>query len=78
MDGRDAESRDALRVFIAQMEVASVRVRAAQRALGSSMLDCRLGYEDISAQCSYALSQTEAALEGASRKLEELEPQSRG
>jgi hypothetical protein len=71
----DIEPRDTLRVFIAEMEVASTSMREAQKALENSLLEVCCGYQDISAQIFYALAQSEAALEGARQKLEELEPQ---
>ena len=69
------EHQDALLVFIAEMEVASTSIREAQKVLGNSLLDVCCGYQDISAQLYYALTQSEAALEGARHKFEELEPQ---
>jgi hypothetical protein len=75
MDYWDIEPRDTLRVFIAETEVASTSMREAQKALESSLLEVCCGYQDISAQISYALTHSEAALEGARQKLEELEPQ---
>jgi hypothetical protein len=64
-------------VFIAEMEVASTSMREAQKTLEYSLLEVCCGYQDISAQISYALTQSEAALEGARQKLEELEPQTK-
>jgi hypothetical protein len=69
--------QDTLLVFIAEMEVASTNIREAQNALANALLDVRVGYQDISAQIDYALTQSEAALEAARDKLEELEPQIR-
>jgi hypothetical protein len=77
MDHWDIEPRDTLRVFIAEMEVASTSMREAQKALENSLLEVCCGYQDISAQISYALTQSEAALEGARKKVKELEPQIR-
>jgi hypothetical protein len=77
MDHWDIEPRDTLCVFIAEMEVASTSMRQAQKALEASLLEVCCGYQDISAQISYALTQSEAALEEARQKLEELEPQIR-
>jgi hypothetical protein len=69
--------QDTLLVFIAEMEVASTNIREAQNALANALLDVRVGYQDISAQLDYALTQSKAALEAARDKLEELEPQIR-
>jgi bifunctional pyridoxal-dependent enzyme with beta-cystathionase and maltose regulon repressor activities len=77
MEHWDIEPGDTLRVFIAEMEVASTSMREAQKALENSLLEVRCGYQEISAQISYALTQSEAALEGARHKLEQLEPQVR-
>ena len=52
-------------------------MREAQKTLEYSLLEVCCGYQDISAQISYALTQSEAALEGARQKLEDLEPQIR-
>ena len=73
----DIEPCDTLRVFIAEMEVASTSMREAQKTLETSLLEVCCGYQDISVQISYALTQSEAALEGAREKLEDLEPQIR-
>ncbi len=75
MDHSHIEHQDTLLVFIAKMEVASTSIREAQEALANSSLDVCCGYQDISAQIYYALSRSEAALEGARHKVEELEPQ---
>lgn len=75
MDHWDIEPHDTLRVFIAKMEVASTSMREAQKTLEDSLLEGCCGYQDISAQITYALTQSEAALDGARQKLEELEPQ---
>jgi hypothetical protein len=71
------EHQDTLLVFIAEMEAASTSIREAQNALANALLDVRVGYQDISAQIDYALTQSKAALEAARDKLEELEPQIR-
>jgi hypothetical protein len=71
------EHQDTLLVFIAEMEVASTSIREAQNALTNALLDACCGYHDISAQIDYALIQSEAALEAARDKLEELKPQTR-
>jgi hypothetical protein len=52
-------------------------MREAQKALENSLLEVCCGYQDISSQVSYALTQSEAALEGARKKVKELEPQIR-
>jgi phage shock protein A len=66
------EHQDTLIMFIAEMEVASTSIREAQNALANALLDACYGYQDISAQIDYALTQSEAALEAARDKLEEL------
>jgi hypothetical protein len=71
------EHQDTLLVFIAEMEVASTSIREAQNALTNALLEACCGYQDISAQIDYALTQSEAALEAARDKLEELKPQIR-
>jgi hypothetical protein len=71
------EHQDTLLVFIAEMEVASTSIREAQNALTNALLEACCGYQDISAQIDYALTQAEAALEAARDKLEELKPQIR-
>ena len=70
MDHWDLEPRDTLRLVIAEMEVASTSMREAQKALENSLLEVCCGYQDISAQISYGLAQSEAALERAQQKLE--------
>ena len=75
MDHWAIEPRDTLRVFIAEMEVASTSMREAQKTLEDSLLEVCCGYQDISAQISYALTQSETVLEEARQKLVELEPQ---
>lgn len=77
MDHLRIEQRDTLLVFIAEMELASTSIREAQKALANASLDVCCGYQDISAQIYYALTQSEAALEGARHKFEELEPHRR-
>ena len=77
MEPSHIKHQDTLLVFIAEMEVASTSIREAQNALTNALLEACCGYQDISAQISYALTQSEAALEGAQQKLEELEPQIR-
>jgi bifunctional pyridoxal-dependent enzyme with beta-cystathionase and maltose regulon repressor activities len=77
MEDWDIKSHDTLHVLIAEMEVASTSMREAQKALENSLLEVCCGYQDISAQISEALTQSEAALEGARRKREQLEPQTR-
>ena len=72
MDYWAIEPRDTLRVVIAETEVASTSMREAQKALESSLLELYCGYQDISAQISYSFTHSEAALEGARHKLEEL------
>jgi hypothetical protein len=69
------EHQDTLLVFIAEMEVASTSIREAKNALANALLDACCGYQDISAQIDYALTESEAALEAARGKLEELKPQ---
>ncbi len=77
VDYSHIEHQDTLLVFIGKMEAASTSIREAQEALASSSLDVCCGYQDISAQIYYALTRSEAALEGARHKFEELEPQIR-
>lgn len=77
VDRSHIEQRDTLVVFIAEMKLASTSIREAQEALANASLDVCCGYQDIGAQIYYALSQSEAALEGAQHKLKELEPQIR-
>jgi hypothetical protein len=77
VDRSHIKQRDTLVVFIAEMKLASTSLREAQKALASASLDVCCGYQDISTQIYYALSQSEAALEGARHKLKELEPQIR-
>jgi hypothetical protein len=72
MNHWDIEPHDTLRVFIAKMEVASTSMREAQKTLEDSLLEVCCGYQDISAQITYTLPQSEAALDGARQKLEEL------
>jgi hypothetical protein len=72
MNHWDIEPHDTLRVFIAKMEVASTSMREAQKTLEDSLLEVCCGYQDISAQITYTLTQSEAALDGARQKLEEL------
>jgi hypothetical protein len=69
------EHQDTLIVAIAEMKVASTSIREAQVALANALLDACCGYQDISAQIDYALTQSEVALEAARDKLEELKPQ---
>ena len=77
MEPSHIEHQDTLVVFIAEMEVASTSIREAQNALTNALLDACCGYQDISAQIDHALTQSEAALEAARDKLEELKPQIR-
>ncbi len=76
MNHSHIEHQDTLLVFIVEMEVASTSIREAQKTLANSLLDVCCGYQDISAQISYALTQSEVALEGARHKFEELDPRS--
>ena len=77
MEPSHIERQDTLLLFIAEMEVASTSIREAQNALANALLDGRCGYQEISAQIDYALTQSEAALEAARDKLGELKPQIR-